>query len=64
MIVVQDSADSRVFWEYRMADLIKTEGPYALLEKNKLDSYWLHCLPFCEGPGRPGRKLEEFVASM
>ena len=39
--------------------VFKTKGPYIVLEKAKPISYWLQRLPFCEGLGRPGRKVRE-----
>ena len=39
----------------------KTKGTYQVPEKATPSSYWLQRLPFCEGLGRPGRKLKEFV---
>ena len=34
--------------------VLKTKGPYIVLEKATLSSYWLQYLTFCEGLGRPG----------
>ena len=44
--------------------VFKIKGPYRILEKATPSSYWLHSLPFCEGLGRPGRKVKESAARM
>ena len=46
--------------KYRVAPklVLRTKGPYRVLEKATPISYWIQSLPFCEGPGRPGRKLK------
>ena len=33
--------------------VLKTKGPYSVLEKATPSSYWLQRLPFCEVLGRP-----------
>ena len=45
--------------KFRIAEklLFKTKGPYRFLDKATPSSYWLQNLPFCEGLGRPRRKL-------
>ena len=44
--------------------VLKTKIQYRVLEKTKHSSYWLQRFPFCEGLGRPGRKVKEFLARM
>ena len=44
--------------------VFKTNGPYIFLEKAPPISYWLQYFTFCEGLGRPGRKMKEFLSRM
>ena len=44
--------------------VFKTKGPYRVLEKAAPSSYWLQSFTFCEGLGRPGRKVKESAARM
>ena len=44
--------------------LLKTKGPYRVLEKATPSSYCLLHLNFCEGLGRTRRKVKESAASM
>ena len=44
--------------------VLKTKGPYRVLEKVTPILYWLCSFPFCEGLGSPGRKVKEPAASM
>ena len=44
--------------------VFKTKRPYRFLEKATPSSYWLQRLTFCEGLGRPGRKLKEPASIM
>ena len=44
--------------------VFKTKVPYRVLEKVTLSSYWLKSLHFCEGLGRPRRKVKESAARM
>ena len=39
--------------------VLKIKGTYRFLENAKLSSYWIQCLHFCEGLGRPRRKVRE-----
>ena len=44
--------------------VFKTKVAYRVLEKTTPKSYWLQCLPFCEGLGRHRRKVKELAARM
>ena len=43
---------------------LKTNEPYKVLHKSTPGSYWLKCLPFCEGLGRLGRKVNQYAYRM
>ena len=38
--------------------VFKTKGPYIVLEEATPSAYWLQNFPFCDGLGRPGRKVK------
>ena len=44
--------------------VLKTKGPYRVLNKGTPILYWIQCFTFCEGLGRPRRKVKESAARM
>ena len=44
--------------------LFETKGPYRVIEKNTLGSYWNKRFHFCKGLGRPGRKVNKWETRM
>ena len=63
MIVRKQVKSSR---KYGLAQklVLKTKGPYRVLEKATSSSYWLQRLPCRECIGSPGRKVKESSARM
>ena len=59
LLVVRKQVNSTIKDGKTQKLVFKTKGPYRVLEKATPSSYWLQSLPFCEGLGRPGRKVKE-----
>ena len=58
IVVVMNQVKSIIKKGVAQKLVLKTKGPYRVLEKATLSSYLLQCLPFCEGLGMPGRKVK------
>ena len=57
LVVVMKQVKSNRKYGISQKLVFKTKGPYRVLDNYTPISYWLHSFPFCEGLGRPGRKV-------
>ena len=64
LVVVSKHVNSNIKYGVDHKLVFKTKGPYIFLEEATPISYWIQCLPFCEGLGRPVRKVKESEAMM
>ena len=58
LLIVKKQVKSSRKYSITQKFVLKTKVPYRVLDKAKSSSYWLHRFPFCEGIGRPGRKVK------
>ena len=56
-VVVRERFKSNIKYGVSQKIVFKSKVTYISLEKVTPSSYWLQRLPFCEGIGRPGIKL-------
>ena len=64
LVVVRKKVKSSRKYGIAQKLVFKTKIPYRVLEKVTMSSYWVQSLPFCEGLGRPRRKVKESAARM